>query len=306
MSKSYTIAARGMGGQTRVIKAVADLNLSVRRGEIMGLVGESGSGKSTVANLMMAATRPDPGGEVTFCARDCAVQNVADLGGPDLMAFRRKVQMVFQDPFSSLSPRMTVRDILTEPLKIHGVGERRDMRDKAAELMRCVGLSPDHLSRFPHAFSGGQRQRICIARALALGPEMILCDEPTSALDVSVQAQVLDLLLQVKEDLGLSYLFISHDLAVVAKLVDRVAVMRRGRIVEEGSAADLFANPRHPYTKALIAASPEPHLNRKLDLTAVARGAGEPDSWPEPFGYSGDDAPALVEEAPGHFVRRAA
>jgi peptide/nickel transport system ATP-binding protein len=234
------------------------------------------------------------------------VQDVAALEGEALKSFRRRVQIVFQDPFASLSPRMTVQDILTEPLRVHRVGTAAEQRERAAELMRRVGLSPDHLRRFPHAFSGGQRQRICIARALALKPEMILCDEPTSALDVSVQAQVLELLQEVKADLGLSYLFISHDLAVVAELADRVAVMRRGRIVEEATAAQLFANPRHPYTRALIAASPEPDIDRPLDLAAVSRGAGEPHSWPAPFGYDGEDAPGMVETEPGHFTRSAA
>ena len=172
--------------------------------------------------------------------------------------------------------------------------------------MERVGLSADHLQRFPHAFSGGQRQRISIARALALGPELIVCDEPTSALDVSVQAQVLELFKELRDDFNLSYLFISHDLAVVADLADRVAVMRRGRVVEEGPVKALFNNPVHPYTKALMAASPEPDMEKPLDLAAVALGAGEPLSWVEPFGYQGDDAPGLIEVEAGHFVRRAA
>ena len=201
---------------------------------------------------------------------------------------------------------MSVQDILTEPLKIHGIGTRRERVDRAAYLMGRVGLSTDHLARFPHAFSGGQRQRIAIARALALHPELLVCDEPTSALDVSVQAEVLDLLDELRSEMGLSYLFISHDLAVVARIADRVMVMRRGRVVEEGATDAIFQDPRHPYTRALIAASPEPDVNARLDLTAVAAGAGDPDSWPQPFGYQGEAAPSLIEVGPGHLVRAAA
>ncbi|MFN6980141.1 MAG: ATP-binding cassette domain-containing protein, partial [Gemmobacter sp.] len=182
----------------------------------------------------------------------------------------------------------------------------RERRERAADLMRQVGLSPDHLGRYPHAFSGGQRQRISIARALALEPELLICDEPTSALDVSVQAQVLALFKALRDALGLSYLFISHNLAVVADLADHVAVMRAGRIVEQGPVAALFGNPVHPYTRALIAASPEPVLSQRLDLGAVAQGAGAPQDWPSPFGYRGDAAPPLTEVAPAHFVRIAA
>ncbi|MEM8752784.1 MAG: ABC transporter ATP-binding protein [Pseudomonadota bacterium] len=306
LSKTYPGKPVGLGGRAPDVKAVRDVRIDLRRGETLAIVGESGSGKSTVAKLMLRAESPDPGAEVVFKGADGATVDVTALSGAALTAFRRKVQIVFQDPFSSLSPRMNVRDILTEPMRVHRVGTGREQRDRAADLMERVGLSADHLQRYPHAFSGGQRQRICIARALALGPEMIVCDEPTSALDVSVQAQVLELFKEIRDDFGLSYLFISHDLAVVADLADRVAVMRRGRVVEEGPVKALFTSPVHPYTKALMAASPEPDMDRPLDLAAVARGAGEPDSWPEPFGYRDDDAPGLVEVAAGHFVRRAA
>ena len=306
LSKTYVTRSAGLAKKPMTIKALSDLNVTIGRGETVALVGESGSGKSTVANLLLRAERPDDGADIEFCGRDGVKQDISTLEGEALKAFRRRVQVVFQDPFASLSPRMPVQDILTEPLRIHGVGNAAEQKERSVELMGRVGLSPDHLRRYPHAFSGGQRQRICIARALALKPELILCDEPTSALDVSVQAQVLDLLREVKEDYGLSYLFISHDLAVVAELSDRVAVMRRGRIIEEGPVEDLFSNPLHPYTKALIAASPEPDMSRPLDLTAVAQGAGEPDSWPEPFGYASGDAPGMVEINHGHFVRCAA
>lgn len=306
LSKTYPGKAQGLGGRAPDVKAVQDVQIDLRRGETLAIVGESGSGKSTVAKLMLQAEQPDPGASVIFKGADGKEVDVAALTGADLIKFRRKVQIVFQDPFSSLSPRMNVRDILTEPLRVHKIGTGAEQRERAADLMERVGLSADHLQRFPHAFSGGQRQRICIARALALGPEMIVCDEPTSALDVSVQAQVLELFKEIRDEFNLSYLFISHDLAVVADLADRVAVMRRGRVVEEGPRAAVFENPVHPYTKALMAASPEPDMDRPLDLAAVARGAGEPDTWPEPFGYPADDAPSLVEVGTGHFVRRAA
>ncbi len=306
LSKTYHGRPQGFGPKPVPIHAVRDVQLAVGRGETLAIVGESGSGKSTIAKLMLRAEEPDPGAEVGFRGADGETLDVMKLSGSALKAFRGKVQIVFQDPYASLSPRMAVMDILTEPLRVHRRGDDRERRERAAELMRRVGLSPDHLSRFPHAFSGGQRQRISIARALALQPELLVCDEPTSALDVSVQAQVLDLLKELRDEMGLSYLFISHDLTVVADLADRVCVMRRGRIVEQGPASLLFNDPRHPYTKALIAASPEPDLTRRLDLAAVAQGAGDPDGWPAPFGYDGDVAPPLVETAPGHFVRCAA
>ena len=306
LSKTYPGKSLGLGKVSEPVKAVQDVRIELLRGETLAVVGESGSGKSTVAKLMLQAERPDPGASVMFKGEDGKEIDVAALSGSELIKFRRKVQIVFQDPFASLSPRMNVRDILTEPLRVHGIGTGREQRDRAADLMERVGLSADHLQRFPHAFSGGQRQRISIARALALGPELIVCDEPTSALDVSVQAQVLELFKELRDEFNLSYLFISHDLAVVADLADRVAVMRRGRVVEEGPVKSLFSNPVHPYTKALMAASPEPDMDKPLDLAAVALGAGEPQTWVEPFGYQGDDAPGLVEVEAGHYVRRAA
>ncbi|MGD1922599.1 MAG: dipeptide ABC transporter ATP-binding protein [Paracoccaceae bacterium] len=303
LSKTYPGRRRTFKSDDPPVKAVADFNMVLERGKTVAVVGESGSGKSTVAKLVLRAERPDPGAVMQFCGGDGDTQDIAALKGNDLTKFRRAAQMVFQDPYAALSPRMSIQDILTEPMKIHDVGSRSERRDRAAYLMGRVGLSGDHLARFPFAFSGGQRQRIAIARALALQPELLVCDEPTSALDVSVQKEVLELLAELREEMGLSYLFISHDLAVVAKLADRVMVMRRGRVVEEGAADSVFNDPRHPYTQALIAASPEPDMEHQLDLRAVAAGAGEPNSWPEPFGYRGDAAPGLVEVAPGHKVR---
>jgi peptide/nickel transport system ATP-binding protein len=306
LSMTYPGRSLGLGRRSPPVRALIDASFEVERGGVLAVVGESGSGKSTVARLVLRAETPDPGAHIRFCGRDGAAFDVGALEGPALKAFRRRAQMVFQDPFGALSPRMTVREILTEPLAVHGICGAGEARDRAADLMRRVGLPTEHLGRYPHAFSGGQRQRIAIARALALDPELLVCDEPTSALDVSVQAQVIDLLRGLRDSLGLSMLFISHDLAVVAAIADRVAVMRRGRIVEAAPVDRLFAAPIHPYTRALLAASPEPNLARKLDLKAVARGAGEPDTWPEPWRYAADAAPPLRQVGPGHFVRQAA
>ena len=306
LSKTYPGRSRSFGRPDPPTVALSGFDMALERGKTLAIVGESGSGKSTVARLILRAERPDPGAEIEFCGRDGVKQDVTKLAGPSLRAFRRCAQMVFQDPYSSLSPRMSVQDILVEPLEIHRISNPKERRDRAAYLMDRVGLSPDHLARFPYAFSGGQRQRIAIARALALEPELLVCDEPTSALDVSVQAEVLELLAELREELGLTYLFISHDLAVVAQLADRVMVMRRGRVVEEGAADCIFGDPRHPYTHALIAAHPEPDIDRRLDLKAVARGAGEPETWPDPYRYDGDAAPGFVEVTPVHRVRGAA
>ncbi|MEM9138540.1 MAG: ABC transporter ATP-binding protein [Pseudomonadota bacterium] len=306
LSKTYPGRPRSFGQNDPAVKAVTDFDMLLERGKTVAVVGESGSGKSTVARLILRAENPDPGSTMAFCGKDGKAEDIAAMNAAALTRFRMRAQMVFQDPYNALSPRMSVQDILTEPLKIHGIGTPAERRERAQNLMRRVGLSGDHLARFPHAFSGGQRQRIAIARSLALNPELVVCDEPTSALDVSVQREVLALMRELQAEFNLSYLFISHDLAVVADLADRVMVMRRGRVVEEGAPECIFQDPRHPYTQALIAASPEPDMDRRLDLAAVAAGAGEPDSWPAPFGYSGENAPGLAEVAPGHRVRAAA
>ncbi|SMH44115.1 ABC transporter ATP-binding protein [Azospirillum agricola] len=293
-------------GASRV-KALAGIDLRVRRGETLAIVGESGSGKTTLARLAMLADRPDPGGRILF--RPATGAEAVDLSAQPpsaLLDYRRRAQMVFQDPYASLSPRMTVGSIIGEPLTIHGVCDAGERHRRVRALMARVGLDPAWATRYPHAFSGGQRQRIGIARALALDPMLLICDEPTSALDVSVQAQVLDLLESIKERLGLSLMFISHDLAVVARLADRVVVMRAGQVVEQAPPAVLFSAPVHPYTQALIAASPEPDVNRPIDIRKVALGAGAPDLWPAAFRPAPDGPPPLVEVAPGHFVRRAA
>jgi peptide/nickel transport system ATP-binding protein len=303
VSKTYTMRAGGWS-QPRKVIACYNVDLALQRGKTLSVVGESGSGKTTCARIALGAELPDPGGEVLFRAsKDSKVVPVQSMSQAERVAFQRQAQMVFQDPYSSLSPRMRVQDALTEPMEIHNLGNRKERREKAAEMLRWVGLDPSMLSRYPHAFSGGQRQRLSIARALTLDPVLLVCDEPTSALDVSVQEQILTLLEDIRDRAGLSYLFISHDLAVVARIADEVAVMRQGVVVEQAPPDTLFYNPQHPYTKALIAAQPEPDVSRPIDLGLVAKGAGAPDSWPEQFRFEGVAAPALTELEPGHKVR---
>ncbi len=237
----------------RVVKAVDGLTFDVGRGQIFSLVGESGSGKSTAGRSILRLIEPTSG-EVAFDGT-----NLLALKPADLRAVRRRMQIIFQDPFASLNPRMSVGGIIAEGLKLHGLGgNANERRNRVASLLDRVGLSRDHMRRYPHEFSGGQRQRIGIARALAVEPDFILADEPVSALDVSIQAQVLNLLQDLREDLGLTMIFIAHDLSVVEYLSDRVAVMYLGRIMEIADARDLYANPRHPYTEALMSAAPVP------------------------------------------------
>ncbi|HXR55739.1 MAG TPA: ABC transporter ATP-binding protein [Casimicrobiaceae bacterium] len=283
-------------------RAVDQVSLDIRRGQCFGLVGESGCGKTTLSKVIMRALTPDSG-EVLYNDRGATI-DVATASGETLMQFRRRVQYIFQDPFGSLSPRMTVFDILREPLVIHGIGDSDYRAEMAKELMRLVGLDPRYLSRYPHSFSGGQRQRIGIARALALSPDLILCDEPVSALDVSIQAQILNLLKDLQNELGLTYVFISHNLAVVDYVADEIAVMCRGRIVEIAPREVLFRNPMHPYTLGLLAAVPYPDLDRKLDLAAVQSGAARsPGEWPAPFAWNDTSAGELVDVGDGHRVR---
>ncbi len=304
VSKTYTMRASKGWQADKEIHACRGVDLKLARGKTLAIVGESGSGKTTAARIALGAELPDPGGEVLF--RTSATEDpipVHKMSRAQRTAFQRKAQMVFQDPYSSLSPRMRIQDAMTEPLEIHRIGSTSEQRDKAAEMLQRVGLNADMLKRYPHAFSGGQRQRLSIARAMMLDPQLIVCDEPTSALDVSVQEQILTLLENLQDSLNLSYFFISHDLAVVARIADEVAVMRRGLIVEQAPPETLFYNPRHPYTKALIAAQPEPDINRPIDLKMVSLGAGAPDSWDEAFRFSDTVIPSLVELEPGHKVR---
>lgn len=243
-------AGGGVLGGRRTVHAVEDASLSIDAGETLALVGESGCGKSTLAQLTVRLQRPTRG-RIVFDGRD-----ITQLGRAGLHGVRSRMQMVFQDPFASLDPRMTVRRIVSEPLRVHGRYERAAGPARVAELLDMVGLGPEHADRFPHEFSGGQRQRIGIARALALNPDLLVLDEPVSALDVSIQAQIVTLLNRLQDELGLAYLFISHDLAVVRYVARRVAVMYLGRIVETGDVDDVYVHPRHPYTRALLSAVP--------------------------------------------------
>ena len=239
------------------VKAVDGVSFDINAGEVVGLVGESGSGKTTVGRTILRLEDATDGA-VRFGGTD-----VISLGASDMRAYRKRMQIIFQDPYASLNPREKVRDILVHPLKLHRIGHPSEHEDRAAALLEKVGLSRDHLARFPHEFSGGQRQRIGIARALAVEPEFIVADEPVSALDVSIQAQVINLLEDLKSELDLTMLFIAHDLGVVEHICDRVIVMYLGRVMEIASASDLYARPNHPYTKALLSAVPIPEPGKR-------------------------------------------
>jgi ABC-type oligopeptide transport system ATPase subunit len=241
------------------LKAVDDVSFTVEEGQTLGLVGESGSGKSTTGYCVLQLLKPTAG-SVRFMGEE-----LTELGREELRKMRREMQIVFQDPFSSLDPRMTVGNIVGEPLQVHGVGTRRSRTKSVRELLEVVGFDPNFTNRYPHEFSGGQRQRIGIARALALNPKLIVCDEPVSALDVSIQAQILNLLKDLQRDFGLAYLFIAHDLGVVRAMSDHIAVMNNGKIVESGEAESVYANPREDYTKALLAAVPVPDPRRQRE-----------------------------------------
>jgi len=307
LSKSFETRKRKMfGGKPGgAVLAVDDISFHVDPGECLGLVGESGCGKTTASKMIMRALIPDAG-SLSFNDHGKIVDVLA-LRDEELFAFRRKVQFIFQDPFSSLNPRMTVFDIISEPLNIHNTGDVEERAARVRELMALVGLDARFLRRYPHSFSGGQRQRIGIARALALQPDLLICDEPVSALDVSVQAQVLNLMKDLQEELGLTYLFISHNLAVVDYVADRIAVMCAGRIVETAPRETLFQNPMHPYTQALLAAVPKADPGAKLDLTALMEGkASVPSAWPAPYTLDQGTVADMINTGGGHYVRAAA
>ena len=303
LGKTYHLHSGGWSGSsTRELRAVDDVSFDVMRGECFGLVGESGCGKTTLSKIMMRAITPDQG-EMIYHDGEQKI-DVRALEGDDLMGFRRKMQFIFQDAYSALNPRMTVFDSLREPLVVHKLGDLDYQREMSIELMRLVGLDPRFLNRYPHSFSGGQRQRIGIARALALKPDLIICDEPVSALDVSIQAQVLNLLKDLQQELGLTYIFISHNLAVIHYIANRIAVMCQGRIVELASRDALFANPVHPYTQALLSAVPHPELSQPLSFDAISdNAASEPSLWPFPFTYDAHQSTDFLCIEEGHFVR---
>jgi peptide/nickel transport system ATP-binding protein len=293
------------------VRAVDDVSFHIRRGETLSLVGESGCGKTTTARCLLRAIKPTAG-EILFQTEDGSLVDVAQLPRRALRPLRRQMQMIFQDPYSSLNPRMTLFDIIGEPLQIHGVGNNRERRDRVEQLLRMVQLPPEFMRRYPHAFSGGQRQRIGIARALALNPPLIVADEPVSALDVSVQAQIVNLLLELQEELQLSILFVAHDLSVVKHMSHRVAVMYVGKIVEIAETHQLFHNPQHPYTEALLSAVPKPDPRLRSQRIILEGEVADPAHPPSGCYFHPRcryaverckvETPALREITPGHQV----
>ena len=294
------------------VKAVDGIDFYIREGETLGLVGESGCGKTTTGRCVLRAIEPTDG-RIRFNAGDQKWFSVEVLDRAELKSLRRHMQMVFQDPYSSLNPRMTLLQIVGEPLTVNNVCRGRELEDRVAELLRVVGLRPEYMRRYPHAFSGGQRQRIGIARALALNPRFIVCDEPVSALDVSIQAQTLNLLQDLQQEFHLTYLFIAHDLSVIEHISDRVAVMYVGKLVEMAETEELFWNPKHPYTEALMSAVPKADPRARSQRIVLAGEVADPANPPGGCYFHprcmyaeeicGAEEPELREIVPEHFVK---
>ncbi len=292
-----------------VVRAVDDVNLAVKPGETLGLVGESGCGKTTVGRCIARAYTPTAG-QILFRGADGSV-DLATLPEKDLFPYRRQIRMIFQDPYASLNPRMTVLQIVSEPLKIHKIAHGKELEERVARLLERVGLRPEYMRRYPHAFSGGQRQRIGIARALALEPRLVIADEAVSALDVSVQAQILNLLAELQAEFKLTYIFISHDLSVVEYVADRVAVMYVGKLVEVASTHAIFGAPRHPYTEALLSAVPKPDPLLKSQRIILEGDVADPAHPPSGCYFHPrcrfaqqrcrTEPPPLLEVTPGHW-----
>ena len=293
------------------VKAVDDVSFTLREQEVLGLVGESGCGKTTTGRSILRLYDPTEG-QVLFRKEDGSVVDVAAVGPAEMKALRREMRMIFQDPFSSLNPRMTVRDIIGEPLVIHGIARGAALDERVAKLMEEVGLNPSYMRRYPHEFSGGQRQRIGLARTLSLNPRLIVADEPVSALDVSIQAQVLNLLSELRAELGLTFIFIAHDLSVVEHISDRIAVMYVGKLVEIAESDELLRNPKHPYTEALVSAVPPADPDIKMERIILEGDVPSPVNPPSGCTFHprcryakercSQEIPALREVAPDHLV----
>lgn len=306
LKKHFDLGGGFLSRSKLVIRAVDDISFSVQRGETFGLVGESGCGKTTLGQTIVRLYEPTAG-QVIFDGVD-----ISAMGANELRQHRRRMQMIFQDPSASLDPRMTVGSIIAEPLNIFGIGSKEERRDRVRELLRVVGLNAYFVNRYPHEFSGGQRQRIGIARSLALNPKLVICDEPVSALDVSIQAQVLNLLRDLQSQFDLTYLFIAHNLSVVAHISDRIGVMYLGKMVEIGDARVITENPKHPYTQALISAVPVADPSRQRDRVILEGDVPSPADPPSGCYFHprcpvarpdcSERAPELREIGPGHWV----